>query len=814
VPLWYSNIWRAVDADSVKQNSWGVQFPNTDFWVTLPEKYGTSIAYFYSDRQIISSNRRFGFINRKNEVVIPIKYNRAYDFIDNFTVVKLGCKVGIIDLWGNVVVPIAYKAITQFNKGVAFAKLDDDTDILFNPKGEQIAKDDFDFVSTQTIDERSTFYPGLLRDAYTYGVEEKGSNRFFFKNGLTSVGKYCLTDIIHPKPKAKYGLIDTTGRLVVPCLYDYPIGFVDGLAHVFLNGRSGVIDEFGNWVSPEGWKIGVDIWGFGWVLAANKEGKKRFVFENKQSLILSDFDEVYVNDAVQIKPNAYEEHYKVDEDLAIVVQQNKHYGLVKGCCNVVAPIVYDSYKVVGVVYVLSKDGALSVWNWKGKQILKGNFDEVQLCSKWSNSNLLKVRQGAKWGIFKVSAGVMVQDVVYDSIFAVKNNRSDYFILVKKQGLYGACSADGKEIIACVSKMPFSIRKDGLISWIKDDRVLLIDARSGKIVKTLCYLPPNRFITQWFDVNRTQTIYALQDSIGKQLSKQYDFMEWFGDTLHTFILAKQSVYYVLLNSKGEEISDAKYYTISNFVDNLAVVSNNKGFGMIDTLGKIVVPTIYKNIDDAKYLPIFKATLNNAVFWIDAIGGLHDTLEYGKDRWRLSANRSIVRRCDGGISLVDSRNVVAKWSIAYDSYYLLNNKGFIKVSKDGYLGIIDTLFRLVVPCVYSQITELDTDLLVAVKKSKSGVINYKNKAVIPFLYQSIYPLSNSLFAVQQNNYWGVINRKGKLVLGFAYDVLYSPKNISSDTPKIGIILMQNRRYGFATEKGKVIKTCISEDIYDIF
>ncbi len=48
----------------------------------------------------------------------------------------------------------------------------------------------------------------------------------------------------------KYGFMDNSGNIVIPCVYDEPIVFYDGLANVKCNGKYGFIDERGNILVP------------------------------------------------------------------------------------------------------------------------------------------------------------------------------------------------------------------------------------------------------------------------------------------------------------------------------------------------------------------------------------------------------------------------------------------------------------------------------------------------------------------------------------------------------------------------------------
>ena len=69
-------------------------------------------------------------------------------------------------------------------------------------------------------------------DGYNFGLAT-------FNNGLEAVCK-----------DGKWGYIDITGKVVIPFIYDYAENFNDGLATVEKDGKWGFIDKSGNVVTP------------------------------------------------------------------------------------------------------------------------------------------------------------------------------------------------------------------------------------------------------------------------------------------------------------------------------------------------------------------------------------------------------------------------------------------------------------------------------------------------------------------------------------------------------------------------------------
>lgn len=68
----------------------------------------------------------YGFIDKHGKVVIPIKYDDAWDFRNKRTRVGLHGRFGFINTKGEVIIPLRFDTVHDFNdKGLAHAKIED-----------------------------------------------------------------------------------------------------------------------------------------------------------------------------------------------------------------------------------------------------------------------------------------------------------------------------------------------------------------------------------------------------------------------------------------------------------------------------------------------------------------------------------------------------------------------------------------------------------------------------------------------------------------------------------------------------------------
>jgi len=207
---------------------------------------------------------------------------------------------------------------------------------------------------------------------YDYNVNPDRYIRGFYinKNGKEVINKkrytiepkmvkknYISIYILKPdKLKPKWGLKDTNGKVIFPCVYDAPIGYFDGIFTVRINNKYGLINEIGlkditpikyDYINkPSENLIGVYLnknWGF-----IDKSGKEIIppIYSN-----ISYFSEGlcavekggkwgYINPAgKEIIPYIYDETDSFHEGLA-PVKLSKKYGYINKAGSLVIPYRY------------------------------------------------------------------------------------------------------------------------------------------------------------------------------------------------------------------------------------------------------------------------------------------------------------------------------------------------------------------------------------------------------------------------------------------------------------------------------------------
>ena len=96
--------------------------------IIIPVKYDGLFgfgSYGVNDAEpsIAILNDKYGFVNRRGEMVIPTQFDHAQRFKNGRAVVQLNGKKGLIDTTGKIVVPIKFDELWHFGVDSVHIKL-------------------------------------------------------------------------------------------------------------------------------------------------------------------------------------------------------------------------------------------------------------------------------------------------------------------------------------------------------------------------------------------------------------------------------------------------------------------------------------------------------------------------------------------------------------------------------------------------------------------------------------------------------------------------------------------------------------------
>lgn len=186
-------------------------------------------------------------------VITDEPYDSMWCIGDGVFAVTRGRNTGVIDRHGNLLVPIAYDNIRQYNNGyyhIATETCDetpndthDEKWIWIDSNGNEHAIKGYDSVTKtyadNTIRVTRDGKVGLCRPDGEEILAPSLDNIYEFHNG---VAVFC--------DNALFGIVDSDGHIVAPAIYDHINNFLQETAFASLNGKFGALDTRGNTVIP------------------------------------------------------------------------------------------------------------------------------------------------------------------------------------------------------------------------------------------------------------------------------------------------------------------------------------------------------------------------------------------------------------------------------------------------------------------------------------------------------------------------------------------------------------------------------------
>ena len=200
---------------------------------------------FHDDRARVRVGSRFGYVDRKGELVLHLIYDQAQPFSEGLALVEDAGLRAYIDPSGKKILPANAPAAGRFSQGRAWVRLGPDQVGFIDRSGARIGA-------------------ATWRDA-----------RDFTAEGVAWV---------QDAETGRWGLLDRDGALVVPPTYEDPGPFVEGLARVGLDGRYGFVDARGQLVVPLRYES-VGAYAEGLVTVATERGGKRGVIDRAGQVV-------------------------------------------------------------------------------------------------------------------------------------------------------------------------------------------------------------------------------------------------------------------------------------------------------------------------------------------------------------------------------------------------------------------------------------------------------------------------------------------------------------------------------------------------
>lgn len=202
----YDNLIRAIEGGRTGYANIGGE------WTINP-------TFVYGDRfengyAVVGDGEHFGIIDKRGELIVPVRLDGALRFRDGYAAVQIGDNVGFVDVRGEVVVPIEYAQVRSYHQNYAA------------------------FVTHARED----------RPAVRGYLDKRGNVAWSDDSGRVTELRDFNDDLAAVCIDGKWGYLSRRFRGEIQPQYDGARDFTDGLAAVKVGERWGYIDRRGQWV--------------------------------------------------------------------------------------------------------------------------------------------------------------------------------------------------------------------------------------------------------------------------------------------------------------------------------------------------------------------------------------------------------------------------------------------------------------------------------------------------------------------------------------------------------------------------------------
>ena len=298
-----------------------------------------------------------GLMDENNCIYLDCIYDAISLFSNNYAEVVKDGKIGLVNIGGNIVLDCIYNAISEFDENNLAMVLYNGMLGLFSSLG------------TWLIEPTCLIIYPAFHDKYVVCKNEEfiGTNEgkvykrdnLSYRRGdyfrIREDKRFNIRYIKQYSPKGKYGIIDSSGNIIVDYQYDFIYPFDHGQAVVVNGNQMGVIDELGSVIIPV---IYDKIEDFHEGLALVVLGGQMGVIDRNGSVVV---------------PAIYDKIEDFYKGFASVKSRNK-WGVINALGETIIPIKYEKVICCAPSQIIMQNGN-DIYDFNSKGELIGQSKE-------------------------------------------------------------------------------------------------------------------------------------------------------------------------------------------------------------------------------------------------------------------------------------------------------------------------------------------------------------------------------------------------------------------------------------------------------
>ncbi|WP_346755699.1 WG repeat-containing protein [Splendidivirga corallicola] len=716
---------------------------------------------------IVARKNKQGLIDNYGELIIPISY-QGIGWSDGQNRLLKSSIIGYKNngYWGLITVknhkltqPI-YTALKPFSSDLVVASKRENGSIrnvygLMDSNLKTIISFKYDLL----IPNGNELIASIKKDGeIVYGLinrrEEVIISFGYKKIKAISSGSYAVTN-----KDNKTALFSSKGKELTKFEFD-DINFIDNeLGIVSIGNRNGLIDKNGKIrVKPIYKEISVNEDGNLVGLAYNQwqllDGQNKLIgtlhydkIEPVNRKILKVAAGKYQaiidendNPVTHLKPWQIREF----NDGIAIVKENDYFGVIKDHSHILLPIKFDSLYRIEDYFItnkqISRDHIWSVYDMSGKRINQISYDLISGFSE----RFFSVKKNDRWGFMDFFGNEKIP-ARFDTVHAFTNGRAKVIL----KGLEGIINNQGKWIIQPRYENLEMVDPD---LYIFEGQFFngLVHKDDGEIYHTdhkLTLLNSN-ILEKNIDGK-----FGLFDRNGIRLLKtEYQYIsELLDNKVHIF---QDENYFGILNKIGGILigADKEIQDIKSFKDDLLIIKASGKYGFMDLEGRIRIANRY---DDIHEFSEGMAGIKLLGKWGYLNKDEEIVVQPKYDKIEAYLNGTAIVSKKGKYGLLDkSGNELAK--VEFDALSRTTNGSFISL-KQGKKGLINKEGNEIIYPRFDEVNDLGNGFILVNRDGKYGLITDQGVSTIPLIYdQLIYDKKSNYYLACQKADWEIIKK----------------------------------------------------------
>ena len=301
------------------------------------------------------------------------------------------------------------------------------------------------------------------------------------------------------------------------------------------------------------------------IARVEKDSSSYFIRTNGKRAFKNLLQEFHPLDSVSAANNGMVRSYRNEEKIMRIVQvDNGNYGMLNDLAEWVLQPKYDRIEFLYDRYLkIERDGKMTYADSWGKLLVPLKYDTVQIISP----RFFDVKKNEKWGIYDAEKEKVIIPFEYDDFDYCSGcgKKSDYFY-AEKNGKWGVINLKNEVLV------PFNY--EHIHSNMRSDEWVAAFRKEGKNV--IINIPQQKEFA----------------------APEYDSFQIENGHLIAAKTIDNQRYYGVINRKGEEVIPFEYSGIYNSYSSFQSgpylsIKKDEKFGIIDTLGKVIIPPSYKS-----------------------------------------------------------------------------------------------------------------------------------------------------------------------------------------------------------------------------